>query len=89
MIAKKPGSAELLFKVTSSMGLRLSWLKQGSIFAIPAPSGERYINYSINSMNSQLSSNMVGNKNVARLFLRAILHDKSSPLAASAVKVKA
>ena len=69
MVAKKLGSAELLFKAASEMGLRPSWLKQGSIFAIPTPNGERYINYSISSMNSQLSSSMVGNKNAARLVL--------------------
>ena len=69
MATKKLGSAELLFKAASAMGLHPSWLKQGSIFAIPTPDGERYINYSISSMNSQLSSSMVGNKNAARLVL--------------------
>ncbi len=51
------------------MGLRPSWVKHGSIFAIPTPDGERYIHYSISSINSQLSSSMVGNKNAARLVL--------------------
>lgn len=69
MITKKLGSAELLFKAADNMGLRPSWLKRGSIFAIPTLDGERYINYSISSMNSQLSSSMVGNKNAARLVL--------------------
>lgn len=69
MVTKKLGSAELLFKTASKMGLRPSWLKQGSIFAIPSINGERYINYSISSMNSQLSSSMVGDKNAARLVL--------------------
>lgn len=69
MVTNSLGSAELLFKAANKMGLRPSWLKQGSIFAIPTPHGERYINYSISSMNSQLSSSMVGNKNAARLVL--------------------
>lgn len=69
MVIKKLGSAELLFEAASKMGLRPSWLKQGAIFAIPTPDGERYVNYSISSINSQLSSSMVGNKNAARLVL--------------------
>jgi glutathione synthase/RimK-type ligase-like ATP-grasp enzyme len=69
MVTKKLGSGELLFKTASMMGLQPSWLKQGAIFAIPTRDGERYINYSISSMNSQLSSSMVGNKNAARLVL--------------------
>lgn len=69
MITKKLGSAELLFKAANKMGLRPSWLKRGSIFAVPTSDGERYINYSMSSMNSQLSSSMVGNKNAARLVL--------------------
>ena len=69
MVTKKLSSAELLFKAANKMGLRPSWLKPGSIFAIPTSDGERYINYSISSMNSQLSSSMVGNKNAARLVL--------------------
>ena len=69
MVTKKLGSAELLFKAASNMGLNPSWLKQDSIFAIPTRYGERYINYSISSINSQLSSSMVGNKNAARLVL--------------------
>lgn len=69
MITKRLSSAELLFETAGIMGLRPSWLKQGAIFAIPAVDGEHYINYSISSMNSQLSSSMVGNKNAARLVL--------------------
>lgn len=69
MLTEKLGSAELLFKCASMMGLSPSWLKQGAIFAIPTPEGERYINYSISSINSQLSSSLVGNKNAARLVL--------------------
>lgn len=69
MLIKKLGSAELLFNAASAMGLSPSWLKPGAIFAIPTPYGERYINYSISSLNSQLSSSMVGNKNAARLVL--------------------
>lgn len=69
MVTKKLGSAELLFNAAGNMGLSPSWLKQGSIFAIPTRHGERYINYSISSINSQLSSSMVGNKNAARLVL--------------------
>ncbi len=69
MVTKKLGSAELLFKAAHEMGLRPAWLKQGSIFAVPTVDGERYINYSISSMNSQLSSSMVGNKDAARLVL--------------------
>src|SRR5688572_8423424 len=69
MVTKKLGSAELLFEAANKMGLCPSWLKQGSIFAISTPYGERYIHYSISSMNSQLSSSMVGNKNAARLVL--------------------
>ena len=69
MIIEKLGSADLLFRAANAMGLQPSWLKQGAIFAIPAPDGERYINYSISSMNSQLSSSMVGNKDAARLVL--------------------
>jgi glutathione synthase/RimK-type ligase-like ATP-grasp enzyme len=69
MVTKKLGSAELLFKAASGMGLRPSWLKPGAIFAIPTSDGERYINYSISSINSQLSGSMVGNKDAARLVL--------------------
>ena len=69
MITERLGSAELLFKTADQMGLRPSWLKRGSILAIPTRQGERYIHYSISSMNSQLSSSMVGNKNAARLVL--------------------
>jgi glutathione synthase/RimK-type ligase-like ATP-grasp enzyme len=69
MATKKLGSAELLFKTASQMGLRPSWLKHGTIFAFQTRGGERYINYSISSINSQLSSSMVGNKNAARLVL--------------------
>ncbi len=69
MIAKKLGSAELLFKAASKMGLRPSWLKQGSTFVISTPDGERYIHHSVSSMNSQLSSSMVANKNAAKLVL--------------------
>ncbi len=69
MVIKKLGSAELLFNIASRRGLRPSWLKQGSIFAIPTSGGECYINYSVSSINSQLSSSMVGNKNAARLVL--------------------
>ena len=69
MITKKLGSAELLFKAANTMGLQPSWLKQGAIFAISTPDGERYINCSISNVNSQLSSSLVGNKNAARLVL--------------------
>jgi len=69
MVTQKLGSAELLFNAAGAMGLRPSWLKPGAIFAILTPRGERYINYSISSLNSQLSSSMVGNKNAARLVL--------------------
>ncbi len=69
MITKKLGSAELLFEAAETMGLNPSWIKRGSIFAIPTRDGERYINYSISSINSQLSSSLVGNKNAARLIL--------------------
>lgn len=69
MVTEKLGSAELLFRTAYNMGLCPSWLKRGSIFAIPTMHGERYINYSISSINSQLSSSMVGNKNAARLVL--------------------
>jgi len=69
MTTKKLSSAELLFRAASGMELYPSWLKPGSIFAISTPKGERYVNYSISSINSQLSSSMVGDKNAARLVL--------------------
>ncbi|HSW99091.1 MAG TPA: hypothetical protein VLF71_04585 [Candidatus Saccharimonadales bacterium] len=69
MITEKLGAAELLFKAASTMGLRPSWLKHGSIFAIPTQHGERYVNCSISSMNSHLSSRMVADKDAARLVL--------------------
>ena len=69
MSIKKLGTAELLFKAASTMGLQPSWLKQGSIFAISTLNGESYINCSISTLNSQLSSSMVGNKDAARLVL--------------------
>lgn len=69
MGTKKLGSAELLFRAASTMRLQPSWLKQGSLFALLTPDGERYINCSISSVNSQLSSSLVINKNAARLVL--------------------
>lgn len=69
MVTNKLGSTELLFRAASDMGLRPSWIKQGSIFAILTHNGERYVNQSISSLNSQLSSSMVSNKNAARLVL--------------------
>lgn len=69
MVTKKLNSAELLFKAASGMGLQPSWLRPGAMFAIPTRHGERYINQSKCSINSQLSSSMVGNKNATRLVL--------------------
>lgn len=69
MNSKKLCSAELLFRAAEKMSLHPEWLEDGSIFAIQVDGSERYINYSISSMNSQLSSSMVGNKNAARLVL--------------------
>jgi len=69
MVTKKLGSAELLFRAANDLGLRPSWLKPGSIFVVPTADGERYVNCSSSSMNSQLSCSMTANKNTSRLIL--------------------
>lgn len=69
MITKKLCSAVLLFEAAEAMGLRPEWLGRSSIFAFYADGSEHYVNYAKSSLNSQLSSSLVGNKNATRLVL--------------------
>lgn len=66
---KKLGTARLLFNSAGQMGLQPSWIITGGIFVINTPSGEKFINRGVSSLNSPLSTSLVRNKFHTRLIL--------------------
>lgn len=66
---RKLSTAELLYGVAQQMGLQPSWVVPNGLFVVVTDQGEKYINESHSTLNSQNGVSLSKNKYLTRLIL--------------------